>query len=317
MIHIDFQVLISHAGSEEGARFLFQRLASSLVNLLHRDAREIRPAPGDWGIDIIVGQLTGVSLVWQTKYFIHGIGDSQKNQIRESFSQLMKKASENSFLVDAWTLCIPCSLSTEEMQWWEKWKTKKSREYSVRIELWDETKIRTLLESPDAQYLTLGYFGGNPTIANYFIQAMADDPERDIQTLPEPELFKESSFVKKLKLGGISELLSAKTQFFNAELLVQELLDKGDPIEITAVHSLQEKLRSIWETRYNEACTSAQSQLSGLYPSVMKAVEESDKGALASPIKASFVHKQGMLHQLANKCEVGWTKNFRDQFYEV
>lgn len=82
MVHIDFKMLINQAGSEEGARVLFQRLIASLVRLKYKDAREIRPSPGDWGIDVLVGKLTGMSLIWQVKYFIDSVGDSQKKQIR-------------------------------------------------------------------------------------------------------------------------------------------------------------------------------------------------------------------------------------------
>jgi hypothetical protein len=69
MASIDFKSLISYAGSEDGARPLFQRLIASLLRIKHRDAREIRPNPGDWGIDILVGELSGHCLVWQVKYF--------------------------------------------------------------------------------------------------------------------------------------------------------------------------------------------------------------------------------------------------------
>jgi len=314
MLHIDFKILISHSGSEEGARILFQRLISSLVHLQYKDAREIRPAPGDWGIDILVGKLTVKSFIWQAKYFLDGLGDSQKDQIRKSFNQLMTKAKENNFVVDVWTLCIPCSLSPEENQWWENWKSKNQKTHSVKIELWDELAIRTLLESPDAQYIAMGYFGMNPTMVQYFLQAMRDEPERNIQTLPEPGLYEESPFVKKLQACGIHQIHSAKTQFFNAELLIQEITDKGDPNEVTSVTSLREKLRSIWETRFNQACASGEQGFLYLYSQVMSTIEIQDKTSLKSDIKASFVHKQGMIHQLANKCELGWTKNFHDQF---
>jgi len=59
MVHIDFRTLISRAGSEDGARVLFQRMIASLIRIKFKDAREIRPCPGDWGIDVLVGELTG------------------------------------------------------------------------------------------------------------------------------------------------------------------------------------------------------------------------------------------------------------------
>lgn len=316
MIHVDFRILISHAGSEDGARQLFQRLVASLVRLRYKDAREIRPCPGDWGIDVLVGELTGVSLVWQAKYFIDGLGDPQKAQIRESFDQLMSRSKEKHFAVDVWSLCVPCSLSPDETRWWEKWKKgQKEKGYSLRIDLIDETTLRSDLDAPDAEHIKMGYFGPSPTIVHYFLQALQGHPEREIQTLPELSLYQESLFIRKLVAAGINEVRSAKTQFFNAELLTQEITDKGDPREITSVHSLQEKLRSVWETRFNEACAEPQNRFGNLYPGTMRAIEEQDATSLRSPdIKASFVHKQGIVHQLANNCEVGWTKDFRNEF---
>jgi hypothetical protein len=313
MVHIDLRALISKAGSEDGARVLFQRLVASLVRVKYKDAREIRPSPGDWGIDVLVGNLSGMILVWQAKYFINGVGEAQQGQIRDSFKQLMKKAATERFAVTAWTLCIPCCLSAQEFRWWEGWKKRNSAKYGAKIELLDETAIRSELESPDASHLKQGYFGANPTIINYFQQVIKDHPDRDIQELPEPSLYDEATFIRKLKAGGIRELRSAKTQFFNAELLTQEILDKGDETEICSIRTLREKLRSMWETRFNCACSNISDGLDRVYPELMRTIEEQDKGSLAcQATKASFVHKQGIVHQMADRCEVGWTRNFRE-----
>ena len=76
---INFRQLEINTGSEEGARSQFQKLIAQIVKLKHNDAKEIRAAPGDWGIDVYIGTLTsGSCLVWQAKYFMNGIGDSQK-----------------------------------------------------------------------------------------------------------------------------------------------------------------------------------------------------------------------------------------------
>lgn len=55
---------------------------------------------GDWGLDVIVGEIDEVISVWQAKFFIDGVGETQKEQIRESFKQVMKKAGEEGFTVD-------------------------------------------------------------------------------------------------------------------------------------------------------------------------------------------------------------------------
>ena len=118
--------------SEEGARALFQKLVLHLVKLKLRNAKEIRPCPGDWGIDVIVGELTiGACLIWQAKYFPNGVRDSQKAQIRDSFEQVVKKSKEKKFHITRWYLCIPCSLSGPETVWWEKWKKTKTKETEI------------------------------------------------------------------------------------------------------------------------------------------------------------------------------------------
>ena len=52
--------------------------------------------------------------VYQCKYFINGVDDPQKAQIRESF-----KTASNSpdFTVNAWYLCLPVNLSVSEARW--------------------------------------------------------------------------------------------------------------------------------------------------------------------------------------------------------
>jgi hypothetical protein len=311
---IDFKTLIIHAQSVEGARALFERLITSLVRVKYKDAHSIRPNPGDWGIDVIEGKLTEACFIWQVKYFIDGIGDSQKAQIRDSFNQIMSKSRDKNFSVNAWTLCVPCSLAPQEMQWWEKWSKQMLKKYSVKIELWDEAVLRSELETPDAEHLRVGYFGQNPTTLYYFMQVMKEQ-EAAIQELPDPDLFEEALFIKKLKESGIIEYFSAKTQFFNAELLTQEILDKGVTEELRDLISLREKLRAMWEPKYNFACSKSDIELTRLYSNLMLAIQEQDKTSLSTQvIKASFVHKQGVVHQLADKCQVGWTRNFRKYF---
>lgn len=315
MTLIDFKSLIANAGSEDGARILFQRLVASLIKIKYQTAREIRPSQGDWGIDVIVGDLSGHCLIWQVKYFINGIGSTQRQNIKDSFDTLVQKSKEEQFEVDVWTLCIPCSLSPRETKWWNKWKNEKNGETNIQIELWDETDIRTELELREAEHLKSGYFSNNPTIIHYLLNCINNKLERDIHELPEPHLFSDALFIQKLKAAGILEFTSAKTQFFNAELLTQEIIDKGELSEINSLKSLKEKLRSLWETRFNEVFTLPDEQIIHLYVSVMKVIEDQDQRSLMQDnLMATLIHKQGIIHQLSNNCQVGWTKNFREKF---
>jgi uncharacterized protein (UPF0335 family) len=136
---ISFEQLIGEGG-KEGARTKFQRLIAQLVGLRHQGMKMLDAKSGDWGLDVIVGEIDDVISVWQAKFFIDGVGESQKDQIRESFKQVMKKAKEEGFTVDVWTLCIPIDLHPDALKWWSGWKKRQEKQHGVRIELWDRTK---------------------------------------------------------------------------------------------------------------------------------------------------------------------------------
>jgi hypothetical protein len=315
MPNINFRALIDRSGSIEGARALFQKLITSLIRLKHKDASEIRPYPGDWGIDVLVGNFVDSIFVWQVKYFIDGINNSQKSQIRDSFNTLMENSKKENFRVDNWKLCIPCNLSVKERQWWDTWSKKMTREHGIPIQLKDESTLRSELETFEARHLSEGYFGSIPSILNFYLQVINESDERDIVLLPDQSLYDDSLFIRKLEAAYIQELISAKTQFFNAELISQEIFDKNDSKENSSLLSLYEKLRSMWETRFNLCLCSSMSEVQILYPNLMQVIEQEDMDSLRTPVlKLSFVHKQGMVHQLADKCHVGWTRDFRKEF---
>jgi hypothetical protein len=313
---INLRQLEIEAGNIEGARQLFQELIAHLVKIKHKSAKSIRPAPGDWGIDVLVGRLvSGTCMIWQAKYFMSGIGKTQKGEIRKSFKQVIKKSQEHRFKIDVWTLSVPCSLSPEENRWWENWQKRSMKETGVKIDLMHELDIKDMLMTSEAENVRLGFFGNVPSMLKYHLQSIKGADERDIQRLPNKKLYKNSMFIKKLTIAGIRETLSAKTQFFNAELLKSEIHDKGDQNELNELDALYEKIRSMWETRFNKALNSENPErdVPSVYPEILQAIEERDKSALNSPrIMASFVHKQGFVQQLADLCEIGWTPGFRN-----
>jgi NAD(P)H-hydrate repair Nnr-like enzyme with NAD(P)H-hydrate epimerase domain len=112
---ISFHQLIG-AGGKEGARETFERLIAQLVRLRYRTGRRVEANPGDWGLDVIVGEIDGVVSVWQAKFFIDGVGKPQQAQIRESFKQVVDQANARGFTVQAWTLCIPVDLDAQSLQ---------------------------------------------------------------------------------------------------------------------------------------------------------------------------------------------------------
>src|SRR5437868_13940038 len=107
---INFHTLIAKTGSKDGARAWFEEMLAQLVSLARPGVRRVEANPGDWGIDVFVGELDGLISVWQSKFFIDGVGEPQQEQIRQSLASLMASARAQSFSVDTWTLCIPCSM---------------------------------------------------------------------------------------------------------------------------------------------------------------------------------------------------------------
>lgn len=113
-------------GNEEGARRGFEKACVDILTALHPSeaVRAVRPHQGDGGIDVYIGQL-GVAPVdvYQCKYFLRGVGKSQRDQIRRSFETT---AGLTGITVKSWNLCLPLDLSIEESLWFDGWAAIKS-----------------------------------------------------------------------------------------------------------------------------------------------------------------------------------------------
>ena len=119
----DFRYLQGKYG-DAGARAKFEEICLALITKEYPDlsVHTIRPEQGDGGIDILIGDFSEPIHVFQCKFFLGKIGDSQKEQIRKSF----RTARENpNFTMKQWTLLIPVDLSQKEMLWWSEWKEPK------------------------------------------------------------------------------------------------------------------------------------------------------------------------------------------------
>lgn len=142
---------------------MFEDLVVDLVGVEYQGTGSIVARPGDWGIDAFVGQLTqgGCIQVWQAKYFPDKIGDSQKQQIRLAYQQARKAADEHGYRVDAWTLCVPCTLDGPAMAWWNRWRGKQH--HGVTIDLWAENDLRAKLLAPQGAWIYDHYLGDGAT----------------------------------------------------------------------------------------------------------------------------------------------------------
>ena len=126
----------------ESARAAFEKDCEALLQALHPEetVRVVHANPGDDGIDVYVGDI-GVKpiTVYQCKFFLHTLGKSQKDQIRESLDRAM---TSDRFEVAKWVLCIPMpDLDLQENKWWVEWKTKQEARYGIAIQLMNGSEL--------------------------------------------------------------------------------------------------------------------------------------------------------------------------------
>jgi len=148
------QVRAGQAGAAED----FEQMLGLLVRAASGDGNLVFANPGDWGIDVLVGDLRGRVTVWQAKYFVRGVGRSQQSQITASFESALSAAREHGYTLERWVLCIPASMDGPTMQWWQGWKAGRERDSGVSIDLWDETGLRELLLRPEAGNVRRHYY---------------------------------------------------------------------------------------------------------------------------------------------------------------
>jgi hypothetical protein len=145
---------------QQGAREDFEQMLGLLVQATHGDAHLIFANPGDWGIDVLIGNLNGRVAIWQAKYFIREFKEPQKSQVVESFRSAVQNSARHGYVVDRWVLCVPISLDPPAMRWWQDWQARREREHpGIIIELWDENKLRSMLITPEASHVCRAFYG--------------------------------------------------------------------------------------------------------------------------------------------------------------
>ncbi|MFE9352690.1 hypothetical protein ACFYPB_00540 [Streptomyces olivaceoviridis] len=302
---INFEFFKIKTGSVDGARAQFEEMIQDLVGIIHPECSTLEANPGDWGIDAYVGSLIeGEVNVWQSKYFIDQFGASQKDQIRDAYDQAQACAKREGYTLGTWTLCIPRNLDGPNEKWWTGWKKGKEKSDGVKIELWNQVKLRRLLLSEDAANIRDHYF--NPS-------ASASDPSyRPMVALADFDQYEGALFVRQMKHAGMFECDDAKEEFFNAEILSHEITDKDVPEEVEALARSKAELGSLWAQRFNVSCqANPAGPLVGLYGEVMDAVRDHHP-KLPSSIRSGLTHAFGMVHQRVNDGRAGWARDYRD-----
>jgi hypothetical protein len=114
----------------------FEQLCFDLLKERHPEIeiRHVDGAGGDEGLDIFSGDLDGRPVIWQCKSFPHGIGKSQKEQVRKSLRQAL-----GYFNASLWVLCIPIDMDVKAQRWFQN--LKKSYAAKVPLDVWDASQM--------------------------------------------------------------------------------------------------------------------------------------------------------------------------------
>src|ERR1700760_2314199 len=107
---INFAAHQFRAGNLAGARDDFEQMLAMLIAAIYPGARAIAAHPGDWGIDVLLGELSGLVVIWQSKYFWPVVTRSAQAQIRESFDSALAAAERNGYAIRQWGLCVPSGM---------------------------------------------------------------------------------------------------------------------------------------------------------------------------------------------------------------
>ncbi|GIJ43367.1 hypothetical protein Val02_02530 [Virgisporangium aliadipatigenens] len=301
---INFAAHQFRAGNMAGARDDFEQMLAMLIGAIHPGARLIAANPGDWGIDVLLGDLSGLVVIWQSKYFWPAVTRSRQAQIRESFDSAVAAAERHGYAVSRWVLCVPSSMDAPTAQWWDNWRARRQRETGVEIDLWHETNLRNLLITPDAAHVRRHYY--DPYVPGEAPRAPVRSLASDSDAVLDACLF-----VRQLRAAGHTEVGAAKREFFNAELMVREITDKGVRAELAALAESDGLVHGVWEARFNEIGERhpANPRLPGLHAAVMGELRES--GAFPSMLRAGPVHRCGLMHRVVEDRRAGWVRHWR------
>ncbi|WP_176929965.1 serine/threonine protein kinase [Lentzea albidocapillata] len=307
---INFAAHQVRAGGMQGAREDFENMLSLLVRATRPGARMIAANPGDWGIDVLVGDLGGLVAIWQSKYFFPLVKESHQQEIRDSFKSARTNAEKHGYKLNQWILCVPSSMDPPTASWWDSWKKREQQKYKVQIELWDETELRTQLISPDADHVRRHYYE-SPRVQPSVRPTPAETAVAQLLPPDEDEKLESALFVRQLREAGHAEVTAAKREFFNAELMAREVVDKGVPWEVAALTTADATVHSVWENRFNDACQAQDDpKLPGLHTTVMTDIR-TQHNTFASGLPGGVVHSCGLMHRVVDDRRAGWVKHWR------
>ena len=313
----DFRYLRDEHG-DAGARDIFERICTQLLHARYGDkTHNIRVNRGDEGIDILVGDFRTPIDNYQCKFFLDGIGDSQKSQIRESFKTAI---NAQDYKMKKWILCVPCNLSAKEFKWWSEWSGQQHKIYEIDISLFDGSYLISSLKEYNLyeREFDIDIRNKLDKILNSFNEEKVRIASEIIMIIEDVDrdMYNGMMFVKKLENANIDLVEGCKQDFFNAEFAEYIIKSKGDPELLRLFNNLKSKIYSFWETQYRMY----QNDNDGneLLTRVYERIEDSDTTTLNCPQlpEISLMAKKGMLHQWAEECSIGWLKDYKQRLEE-
>ena len=150
--------------------------------------------------------------------------------------------------------------------------------------------------------------------ARYYFPTVSDAPSlRPLEDVPNAETYEDSLFIAQLRAAGLTQVDSAKVEFYNAEILARDVTAKKDVEELSELASVRTTVHSLWAHRYDQACTSSESdELPGLHAATMAAIESDYQVAPPVRLRSRVVHHFGVAHQLSDVGRLGWVRNFEE-----
>lgn len=297
--------------TDAGARDIFEKICSQLFATMYNgNAHNIKASQGDGGIDIFVGDFSAPGDLFQCKYFIDGIEDSQKQQIRNSFNRAIES---DVFEVKCWTLCLPCELTIKEFKWWSEWRNQQVKLHGIDIFLLEGSYLIAQLKKQSI-YTTV--FDDDiriqlDEIQQHLLSQKQRRSEEIIVLLTEiePSQYSDMIFVRKLENAHIAEINECKRDFFNAELAEQAVVSQGDEHRLKQLQNLKVTIHSLWGTQYRRYKNDSDGN--DLLTRVYQRIEELDSTTLDTQLtQYSMLAKKGILHQWAEECAIGWLVDY-------
>lgn len=200
------------------------------------------------------GSLKKKCIVYLPKYFLDGVSNSRKGQIRKSLNENLPYMKANQ--ITQWVLLMPLQFSAEESSWWQNWSLRIKQENGVTpvVKLGDEIAalagkfnidfqgLETIEKTPEPpvedDVMDFGLIDDSVEVqqeaepAPVFASVRAPEPN------PEPEKEKEPEPVPEPVLEELLATFDYKTKF---EALEAEKLD------------LPENQRKVFDGRRDES----------------------------------------------------------------